>query len=129
MESIQITTFYAGLLGLILLWLSFRVIGMVRAKEVSYGDAGNPEFTVVVRGQANFVEYVPMILILMALDEFSGVSGAWIHGMGLALVIARIMHPLGLTTTPGVNPLRFGGTVITFLVLLVASFLAIWNFF
>ena len=129
MESIGITTFYAGLLGLVLLWLSFRVIAMVRAKDVSLGDADNPEYTVIVRGQGNFVEYVPMILILMALDELSGVSAMWIHGMGAALVVARIMHPLGLTTTPGVNPLRFGGTIITFLVLLTASALAILNFF
>ena len=129
MESIGITTFYAGLLGLVLLWLSFRVIATVRAKEVAYGDAGNPEFTCIVRGQANFVEYVPMILILLALDELTGVSAMWIHVMGVALVIARIMHPLGLTTTPGVNPLRFGGTIITFLVLLAASVLAILNFF
>lgn len=124
--SLPITGLYAGLLGLILLWLSLRVILVVRGKgELNYGDGGNPDFVTIVRGQGNFVEYVPLILILMAIDELGGVSSAWLHTMGAALVLGRIMHPLGLRTTPGIVPLRFVGTLLTFLVLLVASLLAI----
>ena len=126
MSAIPITGFYAGLLGLILLWLSLRIVVAVRAKgEVSYGDAGNPDYTVIVRGQGNFIEYVPMILILMAVDELGGTSAAWLHGMGVALVIGRLLHPFGLTNTAGVNPMRLIGTLATWIVLATASIFAV----
>jgi len=126
MSGIPITGFYAGILGLVLLWLSLRIVSAVRAKaEIGYGDGGKAEYTVIVRGQGNFVEYVPMILILMGVNEMAGTSGYWLHGMGIALVIARLAHPFGLTTTPGVNPLRFAGTLTTWIVLAIASVQAI----
>lgn len=126
MTGIPITGFYAGLLGLILLWLSIRIVTAVRAKaEISYGDGGNPEYTVILRGQGNFVEYVPLILILMAVNELGGTGAAWLHGMGVTLVIARLLHPFGLTNTPGVNPMRFIGTIGTWIVLATASILAV----
>jgi uncharacterized membrane protein YecN with MAPEG domain len=37
----------------------------------------------------------------------------------------RLVHPLGLTTSPGVNPLRVIGTSLTWLVIVAASVLAI----
>ena len=49
----------------------------------------------------------------------------WIHGMGAALLVARILHPVRLTTRSGVNPLRFIGTNLTWIVLLVASVLVL----
>ncbi|MFP6780140.1 MAG: hypothetical protein VCB59_00450 [Gammaproteobacteria bacterium] len=59
MESIVITPMCAGMLGIILLVLSIRVVAVVRAKGgVGYGDGGNTDFTPVVRGQGDFVEYV-----------------------------------------------------------------------
>lgn len=130
MSAIPITGLYAGILGLMLLWLSLRVVAVVRARgEVSYGDAGNPEYTVVVRGQANFVEYVPMIVLLMALNEASGTSAAWLHGLGVAIVVARLLHPFGMKTEPGVNAMRFVGTMTTWVVLAISSVLAILNYF
>ncbi len=129
MGAIPITGFYAGLLGLILLWLSIRIVSAVRSKaEIGYGDGGNPDFTVILRGQGNFIEYVPLILILMAVDEMCGTSATLLHAMGITLVVARIMHPLGLSTKPGVNPLRLIGTLATWIVLLIASLLAIANY-
>ncbi len=129
-ESIVITPLYAGLLGIILLVLSIRVVAVVRAKgKIGYGDDGNPDYTTVVRGQGNFVEYVPLTIILIAFAEAGGTSATWIHVMGIALVVGRIMHPLGLTQKPGVNPLRFVGTNLTWLTLLAASVFVLVNHF
>ena len=73
MENLTITPMYAGMLGIILLVLSIRVVAVVRAKgNVGYGDGGNPDFTPVVRGQANFIEYVPLIVILIGMAEAGG---------------------------------------------------------
>ena len=130
MAALPITGLYAGLLGLILLWLSFRVVMVVRARgEVSLGDDGNPEFTTLVRAQGNFVEYVPLAVLLLGIDELGGTSGMWLHVMGAALVLGRVMHPLGMRPTPGVSPLRFLGTLLTWLVLLAASVIAIGQSF
>ena len=130
MQNITITSMYAAVLGIILLLLSIRVVAVIRAKgSVLYGDGNNPDFTPVLRGQQNFIEYVPMILILMAFAEAGGSSANWIHGMGATLVIARVIHPFGLTRIAGVNPLRFIGTNLTWIVLLVASVLILINRF
>jgi uncharacterized membrane protein YecN with MAPEG domain len=128
MESIVITPMYAGLLGIILLVLSIRVVAVVRAKgKILYGDGGDPDFATVVRGQANFIEYVPLTLILIAFAEAGGTSASWIHVMGIALVVGRIMHPFGLTNKPGIDPLRFVGINLTWLTLLAASVFVLVN--
>lgn len=130
MESITITPMYAALLGIILLVLSIRVVAVVRPKgKVSYGDGGNPDFTTVTRAQGNFIEYVPLILILIAFAEAGGTSSGWIHAMGAGLVVGRILHPLGLTNNPGVNPMRFIGTNLTWIALLAASIFVLVNQF
>lgn len=128
MDSVAITPMYAAILGVILLLLSVRVAAVVRAKgEVAFGDGGNPEFTTVVRGQGNFIEYVPLILILIAFAEAGGTSSTWIHAMGGGLVLARILHPLGLTNEPGVSIMRVVGTILTWLILLASSIIVLIN--
>ena len=130
MANVIITPMYAAMLGIILLVLSIRVVAVVRAKGgVLYGDGGNPDFTPVIRGQVNFVEYVPLIVILIAFAEAGGTSATWIHGMGAALVFARVVHPMGLTSKTGINPLRFIGTNVTWIILLMASVLVLINHF
>ncbi len=128
MENVTITPMYAGMLGIILLVLSIRVVAVVRAKgNVGYGDGGNPDFTTVVRGQGNFVEYVPLIVILIGMAEAGGTSSTWVHAMGGALVVGRILHPIGLTNTPGINPFRFVGTNLTWITLLASSIFVLLN--
>ena len=129
MESVAITAFYAGLLGLILVVLSVRTVAVVRAKgNVGYGDAGNPDYTTIVRAQGNFIEYVPLAVLLMGFAEAGGSSATWIHAMGIALVAARILHPLGLKTAPGANPFRVAGTATTWIVILVGAGISIQRF-
>ena len=130
MSSVTITPLYAAGLGIILLILSIRVVAVIRAKGgVLYGDGGNADFTPVLRAQQNFIEYVPLILILIGFAEAGGSSATWIHGMGAALLVGRVLHPLGLTNKAGVNPLRFIGTNLTWIVLLMASVLVLLNRF
>lgn len=130
MGNIVITPIYAAALGIILLVLSIRVVAVIRAKGgVLYGDGGNPEFTAVLRGQQNFIEYVPLILILIGFAEAGGSSASWIHGLGAALVVGRVIHPIGLTNKAGINPLRFIGTNLTWIVLLLAAILVLFNHF
>lgn len=130
MGSINITAFYAGILALILLALSVRVVIVARIKgHVALGTGGKDELLPVIRAQANFSEYVPLALLLMAFNEFSGSSSSLIHILGIALVVARIAHPFGLRLA-GDPPLpRLVGFGLTFLVLLTAAVVAILRFF
>ena len=130
MENLTITPMYAALLGIILLILSIRVVAVVRVKgKLLYGDGGVSHNVTVVRGQANFIEYVPMILILIAFAEAGGTSAAWIHTLAGGLLVGRILHPIGLTTKDGINPFRFVGTNLTWLALLGASICVLINHF
>ena len=120
----MITALYAGLLGLISIWLSFGV-GSLRGKSgIPIGDGGNQELLLAMRKHGNFVEYAPIFLILLALLEVNDVSSTAIHVMGGAFVISRICHGLGLKADTMAGLGRLIGAGVTALLILVAS---IWS--
>jgi hypothetical protein len=108
------TLLTAAVCAVINIWLGWRV-GQVRLSEkVSVGDGGNMRVIARMRAHANFVEYTPFALILMALLELAKGAQPWIWGYGAALVLARIAHGLGMDTW---KPGRTIGTLLTLLVL------------
>ncbi len=120
-----ITTLYAGLLGMILLATSYKA-GSLRGKlNIPLGHGDNLELHLAMRRQANFVEYVPMILILVALLEMDGAPKLAIHCMGAGLVIFRACHALGVEAHTMSSKGRFVGAAGTALTLLIASVWAI----
>ncbi len=123
--SITITALYAGLLGLLFLWLSADVIRARMRAHVSVGDGGDEGLMRSIRVHGNFVEYIPLGLILIALAEAQGAPGWAVHGLGAALMIARLMHAAGLRRVPSVPPLRGGGFVLSAAVILLAALLNI----
>ena len=68
----QIVPIYAGFLGLVFIFLSVRVIRARRQERVALGDGGNPQVRRAMRVHANFAEYVPLALILIAFAELQG---------------------------------------------------------
>lgn len=120
----EITALYAGILGLMAMGLS-SIAGMKRGKTgISIGDGGNSEMLLAVRRHANFIEYVPLILILVGLLEMKGVSSTAIHVMLGALVLFRFAHAVGLKADTMQGLGRLLGAMGTAIVLVVAS---IWN--
>ena len=121
----HITLLYAGLLGLLSLVLSY-FCGSLRGKTgVSIGDGGNTELLLAMRRHANFVEYVPLALLLIALLEMQGISTTAIHVLGAGLVVCRTAHAVGLKadTMQGIG--RLVGAGGTALITAVASIWAI----
>ena len=115
------TMLYAGLLGLLSIGLAFPA-GSIRGKTgISIGDGGNTDLLLAMRRHGNFVEFVPIALILIGLLELSGVSGTAIHALGGGLVVARVAHAVGLKADTIQSPLRGVGAGGTALVTLVAS--------
>ncbi len=116
----------AGLLGLILLFLSGYIIaGRVKFK-INSGDGGDESMRQRIRAQANFVEYVPLAMILVMLVEWTRIGPGWLAGaMGATLVVARLWHAQGLLSNSGVSAGRFMGTNLTGLVILVGAVAAL----
>lgn len=125
---VPITALYAGLLTLVVIALGFSV-GMMRLRtgiSIMYGD--NMELATRIRRHGNFTEAVPLALILLAALELNGASPGLLHGLGIALVLSRVAHPLGLHHDNIRNPLRGIGNVVSTLVTLIAAVVLIWGF-
>jgi hypothetical protein len=120
-----ITPLYAGLLGLWYLVLSAQVIRGRRAGGHSLGDGGDTAMQRVIRGHGNFAEYVPFILLLIALLEMRQIPTWQLHGLGLALLIGRVLHGYALSFTQQFVFGRFFGTVLTLSSLGIAAVLCV----
>jgi uncharacterized membrane protein YecN with MAPEG domain len=70
-----------------------------------------------VRAHGNFVEHVPLALILLGEIELSGASPLTCKVFAGLLILARLMHAIGIHR-PAPNVLRAGGAVLTWLILL-----------
>ena len=104
-----------GAAAVINFWLGMRV-GRVRiAEKISIGDGGNTRLVARMRAQANFVEYTPIVLILIALVELAGGTHLWLWGLAAAYIVARVLHAFGMD---GWQIGRSIGTMVTMLTML-----------
>lgn len=122
-----ITPLYAGLLAIVYLALSYRVVQQ-RGHGVSLGDGGDQVLLRRIRGHGNFAEYVPIILLMIGLLEL-GHFPAWvIHALGLTLLVARLLHGYALSFSESFKFGRYWGTALTFGLLFVCGGLCIYQF-
>ena len=121
-----ITAIYAGLLGFVALVLAAQVVRHRRRARVGLGTGGDSGLERAVRVHGNFVEYAPMVIILMTLNELSGAPAWLLHACGSAFVLGRIWHAFGLSGHSGVSKGRFFGTLISWVVMLVMAVSAVW---
>jgi uncharacterized membrane protein YecN with MAPEG domain len=118
---VPITGLYAALQVFVAIWL-IAPIGRLRGKyDVSIHAGGHADLDVAIRRHANWTEHVPFALLLLALLELNGGSAALLHGLGAGLLVARILHPLGLKAETMRNVLRGIGAFGTLLVTLIAA--------
>jgi uncharacterized protein len=94
----MISSIYAALAALWIVWLSLGVIKVRRARQVKLGDGNEPELQAAIRAQGNATEYIPIALILLVLLELNSAYAALIHVGGIALLAGRIVHAKGLLT-------------------------------
>ena len=124
----QILALYSGLLGLTLLFLSYKVVGNRKKYEVGIGDGENIELARAIRVHANFTEYVPLALVLLAVFEFNQGNEIVAHIAGSCLFLGRILHAYGLGKSVGTSLGRFIGVLLTWLVILSLSGINIYFF-
>jgi uncharacterized protein len=120
------TAFYAALLALLYLGLSGWVMAGRLQGNVLHGDGGSSDLQKRIRSQANFGEYVPIALILIALLEGRGAGHGTVQGLLLALLVGRVLHPVGMFAPPN-SPRQFacrgGGILLTFATIVIAAVL------
>jgi uncharacterized membrane protein YecN with MAPEG domain len=114
---LPVTLTIAGAAAIVNFWLATRVAALRVKGKVLIGDGGNPRMLARMRAHANFVEYTPFVLILIALIELAQGTSTWLWGAGILYILARIIHPFGLERGDA-NALRAAGILITFVVLL-----------
>ncbi len=124
MSTVVITAQIAAILGVLHVIFTLRV-GMYRASnKISLGDGGDKELRKRIRAHGNFIETVPIALILILLNELSFLSPVYLYALGGALIVARLMHYASIAfSTP--LAIRFVGMSTTLLVILIASLLLI----
>ena len=123
---VQVTAIYAGLLALLFLWLSLRVVGARRTHKVSVGDGGERAVLKAMRAQANCAEYAPIGIILLALAELQGLPALAMHLLGAALLAGRVLHGWGYGRTPQVVHARVWGMYLTVGSIFTAAILNLW---
>ena len=121
-----VTPLYAGLLVLWFVVLSVRVV-RARGRGVWLGDGGDAGLLRVIRGHANFAEYVPLALLLLAILESSRFSIYVLHALGITLLVARVLHGYALSFTQHFKFGRFWGAALTFVVLLIEAVLCLYQ--
>src|SRR3954451_22906466 len=114
---LPITLTIAGASALVNIWLGMRVGRMRAAHKVSIGDGGAEPLVRRMRAQANFVEYTPFFLILVAGLEMTRGPSLWLWVPAALFVLARILHAFGMDRPPG-NKLRMVGAMTTGVILL-----------
>ena len=121
-----VTPLYAGLLTLLFVLLSLRVV-KYRQKGIPLGDGGDPKMLRVVRGHANFAEYVPLALLMMAVLELGRSSIYILHAIGIALILSRLLHAYALSYATRFRFGRVWGAALTFVVLVVEALMCLWQ--
>ena len=121
-----VTLLFAALHVLMLLALLVPISRHRHRHRIGLGDGGDPALQRKIRVHANFIEYVPLALLMLALLELGGVRQPLLWLFGTVLLLSRVMHAIGFSGRPGYSFGRFWGTAITWGVLLTMALAGLW---
>ena len=119
---LPVTLVTAGGLALINFWLGMRIGQVRRTTKIGVGDGGHEPLVRRMRAQANFIEYAPLVLVLVGLVELNTGSTVWLWIVASAFLIARVLHGFGMD---GWSLGRGVGTGVTMLVMVGLGLYAI----
>lgn len=113
----MIAGIYAGLCGIFLVLLYLRISQRRLATKIGLGSGGDEDLERRMRAHGNFIESVPMALVLLFLFEHSGAEPGYVHAFGILLLLSRVAHAQGISKTAGRSTGRFYGSIGTVLVI------------
>jgi uncharacterized membrane protein YecN with MAPEG domain len=118
-----VTGFYLAILLLLYVLLSLQVSRYRRGNRVLFGDGDNIKLRSAIRAHANFAEYVPITVLMIAMLEMAGMPAGQVHWLMGVLLLSRLIHPLGLYVGPRTwqfQVCRVGGITLTLFVMVSA---------
>ena len=124
MQWPSITGGYLAVLALIYAALAVSVVRLRKSSRAAFGDGGNPSLRSAIRAHAHFAEYVPITALMVAMLEMSGFAALRVHLLMAALLVARLLHPLGMYAKPMTPQFvvgRIGGMTLTILVMIASA--------
>jgi uncharacterized membrane protein YecN with MAPEG domain len=117
---------YFTAFGLLTILHSLRLSQLRWRYKVQFGDGGQPELAHRIRVFGNFIEYVPLGLILVIALEFVQAPSWYVHFAGFTLLAGHYLHALGLGNTK--PRFQVVGMVLTHASLLVSSLgISFWS--
>ncbi|WP_111657000.1 MAPEG family protein [Isoalcanivorax indicus] len=118
---LPVTALYTGLFLLLILVLAANVVRQRLGGQVSLGDGGNRTLAQAIRAHGNATEYVPVVLIGLAVLELTGAPGAALHLYGGIFFLGRLLHAIGMTRPRAVNKARQLGIALSWLIMLAMA--------
>jgi uncharacterized membrane protein YecN with MAPEG domain len=131
MHAPSITAGYLALLALFYAGLALQVIRLRQGNRAAFGDGDSLKLRSAIRAHSNFIEYVPIVTLMVAFLEISGASAIRIHLLMGALVVSRLLHPLGMYAAPNTQAFRIGrvgGMTLTIGLLIACALMILSRF-
>lgn len=124
---IMITALYASMLGFIYIKLSKNIIQLRRKYNVTLGHKKHADLEQAIRGHANFSEFVPLGLILLACLEINNVHYFVVLSLGGLFFLGRVFHAKSFLKEKIDKSLRVKGMQFTFWSIMLMSGMNIFS--
>ena len=118
---LTVVPLFSAFFAVLFVLLSFKVIRARRRHKVGLGTGRNKSVERAMRVHANFAEYVPFSLLLIALLELNKANSLLLIGLCSVLLIGRLVHAYGVSMENERFAYRVSGMLMTFAAILVAG--------
>ncbi|HVG58285.1 MAG TPA: MAPEG family protein [Hyalangium sp.] len=110
--AVPVTALYGAINALVTLALGLNISRLRGKYNQPRGDGGHAELSSAMRAHGNNTEHVPLLMVLLLAAELSGGSSTVLHIFGGVLVVARILHAVGMYQ--GKRALTAPGATLTY---------------
>ena len=118
---LTIVPVFSAFFAVMFVLLSINVIRARRKHKVGIGTGRNKSVERAMRVHANFAEYVPFALLLIALLELNKSNSLLLMGLCSVLLVGRLVHAYGVSMENERFAFRVSGMMMTFAVIVIAA--------
>jgi len=119
--ALTLVPVFSAFFAVLFVLLSINVIRARRKHKVGLGPGQNTSVERAMRVHANFAEYVPFALLVIALIELNKAIVLLLIGLCSVLLVGRLVHAYGVSMENERFAFRVSGMMMTFTVVLIAG--------
>jgi hypothetical protein len=113
--------YYIAIVGLVLTAFSFHVSVQRGRKNIWYDDGGDLTLARARRAHYTMLEFSVIFLLALVTYELMGGAKGWIHPLGLAFLLGRLLHVIGALFLKPASPPRALGALISHVATVIVS--------